>query len=95
LRSTSIDVETGESEEENAVIKETQNEDADHVDFSRKHSTTYYFSDIPSGTYVIKLRQRFKDKGCASSISVTVQTWNAGSSSISLAQGSPAGLNLY
>jgi hypothetical protein len=77
------------------VQRENQNEDADHVDFSLKHSTTYYFSDLPSGTYVMKLRQRFKDKGCASSISVSVKTWSAGSSSISLAQGSPAGLNLY
>ena len=102
LRSTSLDEVMGDSEEEmgkseelRAVRTEYENEEADHVDFSRKHSTTYYFSDLPSGTYVMKLRQRFKDKGCASSISVTVQTWHAGSSSISLAQGSPAGLNLY
>lgn len=83
------------SEEERAVMRELENEEADHVDFSRKHSTTYYFSDMPGGSYVLKLRQRFKDKGCASSIAVTVQTWHAGSSSISLAQGSPSGLNLY
>jgi hypothetical protein len=95
LRSTSLDEVVGDSEEDRAVRTEYENEEADHVDFSRKHSTTYYFSDLPSGTYVMKLRQRFKDKGCASSISVTVQTWHAGSSSISLAQGSPAGLNLY
>lgn len=95
LRSTSLDEEVGDSEEDRAVRTEYENEEADHVDFSRKHSTTYYFSDLPSGTYVMKLKQRFKDKGCASSISVTVQTWHAGSSSISLAQGSPAGLNLY
>ena len=95
LRSTSLDEETGDSEEDRAVRTEYEDEQADHVDHSRKHSTTYYFSDLPSGTYVMKLRQRFKDKGCASSISVTVQTWHAGSSSISLAQGSPAGLNLY
>lgn len=95
LRSTSLDEVMGDSEEDRAVRTEYENEEADHVDFSRKYSTTYYFSDLPSGTYVMKLRQRFKEKGCASSISVTVQTWHAGSSSISLAQGSPAGLNLY
>lgn len=55
LRSTSLDEVMGdseevmgESEELRAVRTEYENEEADHVDFSRKHSTTYYFSDLPS-----------------------------------------------
>jgi hypothetical protein len=95
LRSTALDDEKGESSEDTAIRYALGYEEPDHIDFSRKHSTTYYFNDLPGGTYILKLKQRFKDKGCSSSVSLTVQAWHAGSGKLNLAQGSPAGISMY
>jgi hypothetical protein len=66
------------------------------VDFQKKHAATYLFTDIPAGTYELKLRQRFKEKsGCGSPVFVTIRTWKAASSSISLEKVGHAGQNLY
>jgi len=66
------------------------------VDFQKKHAATYLFTDIPAGAYELKLRQRFKEKsGCGSPVFVTIRTWKAASSSISLEKAGHAGQNLY
>lgn len=49
------------------------------VDFSKKQSTTYLFTNIFSGRYELKLRQRFKGDNCASSVAVTIRSWDAAS----------------
>ena len=65
------------------------------VDFSKKQSTTYLFTNIFSGRYELKLRQRFKASDCASSVAVTIRSWGAASSSMSLDQPGFQGQNLY
>lgn len=54
------------------------------TDYSHKHSTTYYFADVPQGVYVIKLRQRFKSKGCNSMVSFSVKSWKSSGGQIQL-----------
>jgi len=65
------------------------------TDYSHKHSTTYYFADVPQGVYVLKLRQRFKAKGCNSMVSFTVKAWKSSAGQITLQPGGPRALNLY
>ena len=64
---------------------EALNEAARHitpanVDFSKKQSTTYLFTNIFSGKYEMKFRQRFKGSDCASSVTVTIRSWDSASS---------------
>jgi len=54
------------------------------VDFSKKHAVAYLFTDIPGGAYELKLRQRFKESGCGSPVTVTVRTWKAASSTLQM-----------
>jgi len=82
--------------EEVAALAEAQRDLAPTTaDFSKKHSTTYLFTDIPAGKYELKLRQRFKDDRCASSVAVILKSWTAASGSISLDRGGVTGQNLY
>jgi len=75
-----------ESEEAEALSEVQQHIAPATVDFSKKQSTTYLFSNILSGQYELKLRQRFKEKNCDSSVTVTIRTWSAASSGVSLDQ---------
>lgn len=45
------DGEEGEAFEETTLVRAPQS-----TDYSHKHSTSYYFSDIPQGQFVMKLR---------------------------------------
>lgn len=38
------------------------------VDFNRKHATSYTFTNLAPGAYVLKLRQRTKPSGCRSEV---------------------------
>jgi len=67
-----------------------------HTDFSKKHATTYFFRDIPGGSYIVKLRQRFKrEQGCSSSAVLFIRSWHAGSNSIEETKPAFGGLNLF
>lgn len=66
------------------------------VEYSKKHATTYIFTDIPAGNYLLKLRQRFKKKdGCGSPITAMVKAWKAASTTVSIERPGIAGQNLY
>ena len=65
------------------------------VDFSRKHSTTYHFTDLEVGNYFVKLRQRFKESGCASPATITVVAQKAAADHANLRSGGVGGLNMY
>jgi len=47
------------------------------MDYARKQSTTYFFTDLPAGKYQVKLRQRFKEQDCAAPLTITVQAKKA------------------
>jgi hypothetical protein len=72
--------EEGAAFEETTLVRPPQS-----TDYSHKHSTSYYFADVPQGQYVMKLRQRFKSKGCTSSVSFSVKSWKASGGQVSLA----------
>jgi len=38
------------------------------VDFSRKHATSYTFTNVAPGAYVLKFRQMQKPNGCRSEV---------------------------
>ena len=79
------DVEPGYDSEEAAALAEAQHSLVPaSVDFSKKESTTYLFTNVPAGRYELKLRQRFKEKGCASSVTVVIKSAKASIGSISL-----------
>lgn len=62
----------------------------DIVDLQQKESTTYHFTDVPAGSYQMRLRQRFKAAGCGAPFTLTMRAQKAASASVSLA-GAEAG----
>ena len=65
------------------------------IDYSRKFSTSYLFTNIHAGKYILKLHQRFKSSQCSSYISLSARSWNAGASSVILENGGMIGVQLY
>jgi hypothetical protein len=78
---------SGSDSEEAEALNEAQSHIAPAmVDFSRKYSTTYIFSNVFSGEYELKLRSRFKEKQCSSSVTATIRSWGAATGGASLEQ---------
>lgn len=65
------------------------------VDFTRKHSTSYTFTNVAPGAYILKFRQTSKPSGCRSEVVVQYQAMKALSASVNLDRPSISGQNVY
>jgi len=65
------------------------------IDFTRKHATTYLFTNIVAGKYEVSVHQRFKAKTCRSPVTLSYRSWEAGASAVTLERGGLSGLQIY
>jgi hypothetical protein len=77
----------GDDSERDSIAELTQTLTPAAVEFSRKQSTTYVFSDLQPGSYEIRVRQGFKQPDCASPFTLAIKAQKAASTSISLEEG--------
>jgi hypothetical protein len=62
------------------------------IGHNMKQATNYLFVNILSGTYEIRIHQRFKPKETISPVSLSYRSWPAGASSATFERGGMQGL---